>query len=393
MQWEISSWLLFPVILSVLFGRMEVMTKMAKGTWFTIALVAAALTVLWSVIGYALPIFYVLVYLCRVTSLVAGQSKHRRSWFMLNLGFANTLALHMIFIGAAALCQGVTMRALLMDSFWRVMSVSAVLAISSLENFCFFHWPTFSVFLNAEAESEEGRPFMAFLWFCTGYLLLDSMLCVFELEPLYPPLFLIGSSIVLMFVLIRFLLHISMVIWNNFWKDEHDRLASRLEATQEHACALKHLADRDALTDVFSRRYAMEHIDALVEAQNAFSLVFLDMDALKQINDREGHEAGDRYLIRFTQALGERLREGDLLARVGGDEFLVLLPDCDPAMARARMEKIRSALQAAPTGGFRFSFGVTALRPGGKEDAASLIQEADRAMYQDKVRRRKEGRL
>lgn len=395
-DWEFSWWLLLPGALSVLYGYTESRAKAAiklpaLRVWsscFVTSLVTASLTVVWAAGGYPLPLLYLLVYLCQSVRLLVGHPVQMKNWFILNISYANTLALHLITIGIAALIRNATMNALLEDPFWRTMSVSAVLLISIVEDISFLRWPNFSALLTAEAESEEARPFMAFLWFCAVYLLVDSTLCVFELEPLYPPLFLIGSSAVVIFTLIRFLLHINALIRNNHLKDEHDRLTSILVASEERTDTLQQLTDRDALTGAFSRRYAMERIDAMIEADSPFSLIFLDLDGLKKINDLEGHGVADVYLIQFSRTLEGRLRDEDMLARVGGDEFIVLIPGCDAQTADGRFRRIRNELeqerQGEPT--FRFSYGVTAF-PQGKKDAELLIREADLAMYQDKTQR------
>lgn len=389
-------WLLLPTILSAFYGYTESRVKAVLrlpvrriwASWLLTALATAALSVVWAAVGYALPILYLLVYLCQCIRLMSGYSVRMKNWFILNLSYTNALALHLIIIGIAALAQNMTMQALLAIPFWRTVSVSAILLISIAEDICFLRWPNFAVLLMTEAESQEAGPFMAFLWFLAGYLLVDSTLCVFELEPLYPPLFLIGSSAVVCFALIRFLLHINALIKSNHLKDEHDRLTSRLVATEERAGTLKQLADRDTLTGAFSRRYLLEYVDTLMAADTPFSLIFLDLDGLKQINDREGHGAGDLYLIGFCRGLEGRLRGEDMLARVGGDEFIILMPGCNAQTAAERIGRIRAGLEQggrdAPA--FRFSYGITAF-PQDKKDAELLIREADLAMYRDKMQR------
>lgn len=402
MKFTFSYWLLLPIGLSIFYGYTQSRAKAAMklparrvwAGWLMTTVVTASLTGVWSAVGYFLPILYLLAYLCQSVLLLTGQPIRMKHWFILNINYANTLALHLMMIGSAALVQEITMYSLLEYPFWRTMSVSAVLLISILEDLCFLRWPNFSAMLTAEAESEEAGPFMAFLWFCAGYLLIDSTLCVVELEPVYPPLFLIGSSAVVIFAVIRFLLHINKLIRNNHLKEEHDRLTSRLTAIAERTDSLQHLADRDTLTGTFSRRYAMEQIDAMIEAETPFSLIFLDMDGLKQINDLEGHGAGDSYLIGFSRALEGLLRGEDLLARVGGDEFIILLPGCDALSTDGRIREIRDILESTTQGeaGFRFSYGITTF-PQRKKDAELLIREADIAMYRDKVQRhRKEAR-
>lgn len=398
MRLYVSWYLLIPAILSVFYGctqyrsvaAMGATPRRARANRLVATLSGAALTASWSVMGYSLPAFYVLAYLFRAVRLVGSARDRRKDWFLLNLSFVNTMSLHLALIGAGALLTGTTMHTLLADGFWRTMSTVAVLTADIAEDLVFLRRPGLPTALAAEAASMEARPFMAFLWFSTGYLLADSFLCMAELEPLYPPLFLIGSIAILMYLIIRFLLHINAIIRDEYLKDEHNRLSARLEAVRENAGALKRMVCRDALTGALSRRSIMDQVNAHMERGEPFSLAFLDLDGLKRINDSEGHDAGDRHLIGFTQAVEVRLRETDLLARMSGDEFLILMPGCDGETAARRVGGIRSTLETRSGGGtvFRFSFGIAAFLPGDGSDAETLLSEADRAMYRDKRQRR-----
>lgn len=389
-----STWMLLLLLISVIYGLTETYTKKALGlsasaSWGSWALISAAIAgaaLSWTYYGYPLPCLFLLIYLIHAARLSSGGTKGSKVLFLLNLSFANSIALHLVLIAIAALSRGITMYALLTQPVWRAMSVFSALTICMLQDICFFSQPRFVVHFVALSDSEEAKPFMAFLCFCAGYLLIDSTLCVFELEPFYPPLFLIGSSAMVMFALIRFLLHIYALMKNHHVKKEHDQLAAQLETAQKKADILHQLAQRDALTGVLSRRYILEHINALIGARTPFALAFMDLDGLKKVNDLQGHDAGDAYLVGFARALTAQLRENDLLARLGGDEFVVVMPGCTAQTADKRLRAIRDGLE------FRFSFGVSAF-PSHINDAQLLLQEADQAMYQDKLRRRREGAL
>lgn len=403
MNLTLTWWLSLPLLLSVFYGYTQSRSKSIlilstgrNGThWFATALVAAALTTGWSAVGFPLPIFFILAYVCQATRLLTTWPAPMKNWFLLNLSHAAALATHLILIGTAALIQRTTMYELLSSSFWRTISISTVLLIAIIQDLVFLLWPNFSAALTAQAESEEAKPFMAFLWFCAGYLLIDSTLCIVELEPLYPPLFLVGSSGVVLFTLIRFLFHIHALIKNNHLKQEHDHLSSQLEAAEESAGQLRLMADRDVLTGAYSRRYALLYMEDLLRTNLPFALVYMDLDGLKKINDSYGHDAGDVYLISFVKHMNSRLRDQDLLARLGGDEFLILLPGCTAEDATQRVQEIRGDLERSrqSEAGFRFSYGVTAYSDG-TPDGEQLIRQADQAMYRDKdQRRREEGRL
>jgi diguanylate cyclase (GGDEF)-like protein len=111
----------------------------------------------------------------------------------------------------------------------------------------------------------------------------------------------------------------------------------------------------------------------------------LDLDRFKLVNDTLGHGVGDAFLRRVVAEVRRRLRAGDVLCRMGGDEFVLLLPGTDEAGALQLADRLQEAVSAAraefcpdvPVGG---SFGAAAQR-GGALDAAALLQHADAAMY------------
>lgn len=365
--------------------------RCAARRWVWVFLPSAALTGLWSAVGFPLPLFYALIYLGWAVRYLRGGSDKTKNHFLLNLNFINSLTLHLLFIGAAALARGATMHALLSDPFWRTAGIFCVVLVNTIENTLFVWEKRIYSAIGIISQSPEARPFMAFLRFSSGYLLVDSLLCVADREPFYTPLFLIGSNVFLIFFQIRFLLHIGALIRSNHLRNEHDALAAELRERESSVGTLRHLADWDALTGVASRRSVMERLDHLLQSGKPFSLVYLDLDRLKQVNDREGHDAGDRYLIRFAAQLGSHLRSWDLLARVGGDEFVILMPGCGEEAARRRIGSIRDAIMQTDSTGqnirFSFSYGVTGVASGCKKSAETLLNEADRAMYQDKSRR------
>lgn len=160
--------------------------------------------------------------------------------------------------------------------------------------------------------------------------------------------------------------------------------------------ALRELAATDPLTGVANRRELDERL--VHELQRAartgepISLLFLDLDRFKQFNDRFGHPAGDELLVRLGGVLARSVRTSDGVARFGGEEFVVLLPDTDAEGARTLAEKLRLTIRRHLSARARVTVSVgaaTARPPAGPgidfpQEARRLLSEADRALYEAK---------
>lgn len=160
--------------------------------------------------------------------------------------------------------------------------------------------------------------------------------------------------------------------------------------TGAHARAeLARQALTDPLTGVMNRRGFSEALDAKARAADqgggAPALVMLDVDHFKRVNDLHGHSAGDAVLCELAARLEGCRHEGDLLARVGGEEFALLLTDTDAAGAGAGAERLRAAVASRPFAGVgpcTISLGVAVWRAG--DDADALMRRADAALYRAK---------
>ena len=157
----------------------------------------------------------------------------------------------------------------------------------------------------------------------------------------------------------------------------------------EYMQHLLSLAAVDALTGLFNKRHFDEVFGKQVsrsdQAQSPLSLIVLDIDHFKQINDRFGHPAGDAVLKHVASVVKSQLRSGDTLCRVGGEEFALVLPDTTQSLASEVAERIRAAVEGAvcEVSGSAIpatlSLGVAALAPG--EIPEALYQRADGQLY------------
>ena len=160
----------------------------------------------------------------------------------------------------------------------------------------------------------------------------------------------------------------------------------------QHAAALQTLATIDGLTGLFNRR----HFLAVAEAEwNRFlryhrpvSMLMIDVDHFKSINDRHGHDVGDRVLARVAAICQEHVRASDILGRLGGEEFGLLLPETPETDAAILAERLRLSIGAmcldAPDGKVTatVSIGISQAREGA--DTAVLLKQADVALYEAK---------
>lgn len=152
---------------------------------------------------------------------------------------------------------------------------------------------------------------------------------------------------------------------------------------------LQHLAITDELTSLANRRRGTEALQLEIvragRTGNPFSLILLDIDDFKNVNDRFGHDVGDKVLRRVADLLRSRLRKTDIAARWGGEEFALILPETDREGGRRFADEILERMRDidTPDGrGLSASFGVVEYR--GDESASELVKRADRLMYQAK---------
>ncbi len=168
-------------------------------------------------------------------------------------------------------------------------------------------------------------------------------------------------------------------------------LQANLLATQEQ---LRYQADHDPLTGLYNRAGILVQLEREIcrakRDRTPLSVIMGDLDHFKRINDTHGHAAGDAALCQAARRITSSVRGYDVVGRFGGEEFLIVLPNCDAADALSRAEQIRErvARETMDLGGLpvavTVSLGAAATNPFAAEEAAALIARADGALYQAK---------
>jgi diguanylate cyclase (GGDEF)-like protein len=153
---------------------------------------------------------------------------------------------------------------------------------------------------------------------------------------------------------------------------------------------LRQRAETDGLTGVLLRNRFLDlgrrALQETHDQHQPVAMLFLDADNFKRINDDHGHAAGDAALVALAARLRTQGREGDLIGRIGGEEFAMLLPGVGHAQALARAEQLRLAVRAShhPGGNLSASIGVAVCAPGCCDSIENLLARADQAMRQAK---------
>ena len=188
------------------------------------------------------------------------------------------------------------------------------------------------------------------------------------------------------FPIICFSLYIG---WNSTLKNRQNFLHAKLDENSRKA--LNQMAHTDALTSLHNRRYfeqlATEHISRSRQSRYPLCLLLLDVDHFKKINDSYGHDVGDEILKLMAQVAKTQIRDDDLLARFGGEEFIVLLTNTSIQQAQSIAERICDVISKTPYSldaerqiHFTISIGFARFLPH-CHDLRALIKSADLALY------------
>ena len=170
-------------------------------------------------------------------------------------------------------------------------------------------------------------------------------------------------------------------------RGEVRRLKARLEESEE-------LADRDALTPLLNRRALLRELSRIRTFSQRYgapaSLVYFDLDGFKSVNDTYGHAAGDAVLSHFADTLLAHVRDSDIVGRLGGDEFGIILSHADQAQAHNKAGALAATLKVSPPlwrgKAVQVGFSYGAFELAGGENADNAIARADEAMYAHKRR-------
>lgn len=191
------------------------------------------------------------------------------------------------------------------------------------------------------------------------------------------------STVLVLFTLITFQ-------WNRKLNEVNDALISASSELEKQNARLEVLSTTDALTQVANRMTLDQELGAAFlrfkRYQSPFSVILIDIDHFKRVNDQHGHLVGDAVLKEVSALIGQNIRDTDCLGRWGGEEFMLICQECSTQAGKALAEKLRCILQAhrfPEVDRLTASFGVTEALSGDRE-ASDITARADSALYQSK---------
>ena len=229
-----------------------------------------------------------------------------------------------------------------------------------------------------------------------------SLILINQYLGIYPQR--ITVALLELFVLACFLLWVSMV--GSYIRELRGRLRQRHTTLQQHQDTLRSmmgqlqsLAATDALTGLPNRRFFIDEArrrNTLLERGQTMGVAMIDLDHFKRINDLHGHSTGDKVLQEFARIARDNLRGKDMVARFGGEEFVLLLDNCDLATLHHCVERIRQGLAShffstLPDGvRCTLSAGICLIHP--EDDLDWRLKQADEALYRAKAEGRNRTR-
>ncbi|HBF7897881.1 GGDEF domain-containing protein [Clostridioides difficile] len=324
-----------------------------------------------------LPLYYILFYIVSHKLLLSRKSS-TNNHFIPNIAVISFCILHLITISTMSLVKNTSPDIIFANTTYKLISILIAYILD------FILWYSMNkikehIYIITQNQIEFSL-FLKFIWFTLGYILFDSIQITFAPPSSLTFYFILGSNILLILQLIIFINHIYSIEKNIYLEKEHNRLKMIKQEQLLKVNLLKKKANIDELTSAYNRKFAFEKIQLYIDNNLLFSLIYIDLDKLKTINDTYGHLAGDNYIINFSSIVIENLGIDDIFARIGGDEFIVIMPKSNENTTKEFIEKISKIMDNK----ISFSYGIIEVPSKSKMTVEEIINIADIRMYTNK---------
>ena len=170
---------------------------------------------------------------------------------------------------------------------------------------------------------------------------------------------------------------------------DNAKLRKQVDTLEQQLEASNRLADMDPLCPVFNRRAFLRELTREIASaerhKTALSVLYIDLDQFKRVNDTHGHEQGDRVLVAVAETLKSGIRRSDIIARIGGDEFAIILTRSSLKKALVRVSELRDAVQKSGPDLYEIEVSIGAVEWQSGSSAKTTLTAADQAMFANKA--------
>lgn len=359
--------------------------------WILICIFHLFITIMTMQNPHLLTVYYLCIYLLKKYTYRICNIKYNSNHIFANISFIFIISCHLISIAILALYYQLDMSHIIYNSQFISYSFMALFIVDIINNIASAIEYEKLIILFQDSPRQQYQNFVYFLWFGFTFLIVQSILCQYDQFPIYVSIFLICNNILLLILVSCFFKNIFDIEKQLHVEKENEFLQAESEKRRKNMNNLKKSADFDILTKAYSRKYTFNYMEKLKREDNIFSIIFIDLDGLKYINDNYGHTAGDQYLRSFAESIEILLESEDILGRIGGDEFLLVMKGKNKKQAHSYMNNICDKIsQNSHYDKIKFSYGIATFESK-NQDIKCLIKEADIAMYHNKKNKGVEG--
>lgn len=354
----------------------------------TYHIICAVLRIIWlymsALLGVPMPVMLIGLFILLFLNVIPYRN---RSLLMKNFNMIIYLiyvSLLMLLIGVAGLI-GINVEHMVQNTTMRVIVMNVTFIIFNI--ICFRLLRVHPEFLwKEDYDRFKVATYTRFLFICILYHILDAVILTVYSTSRLNYLLLLSGDILILFLMFNFMNYNYVFAKSEDMKKEYEEDEIMMAQQYFEKETLKKLSEYDALTNTFNRREISSIMLEKIQKGHRLVCVFIDLDGLKRTNDKYGHTYGDLMLKRFADACTEMLQEKGYLARIGGDEFLLIFLDQEITFVENCVRDLQLKLLEPLNDKEKiyFSYGISY----DEESVDDYIVLADQRMYEDKGRKR-----
>lgn len=382
-------------IVSFYYAR-QILTKFTKNSWLIFGV--AILNTIFLILSYTVYSPYYLSYISALIMLTVefyflSKSKIRQAFFVAVTFVVHIVCMQMSVIAVMSMVLNLPPIEMLLNKELFSINIIFTFILSEILIFILKRMIPSSNIKEIVEHEQQVIMIAAIGAFIILYNCIDSLMLLEKTLYSNFTLTILSTTILSSVIFYLLLVYGLKIIKLSHFQSKANHLERTLTEQLRTEEKLKIMAFKDNLTGCYAKSYIMEQLDSLLsKKQHDFSLVYIDLDGLKIVNDKFGHNEGDIYIYNISRCIAHALRENDLFARMGGDEFMIILPKCNAENADCVMKRALINLEYIKKEKTKYSMSMSygivhvdsSLMLFSKED---LIEMVDKKMYESKEKK------